>query len=213
MTYLWNKFNIKIRAVAPYNHQSLQAEHGIKSLSNILTKHLTNLGQMWSKYLSLATFTYNMFNTPHLGNYSPYKLTFGRKPRPLINLDSNPEIKVSGTFRDYFELLNKRIKYLQNILFNFKSKRLTMFNKDRAFFQYKSGDSVYIIFPLTSQLCTALWKVTIKYVGPVVIYKIIDPHDYLLMTLDGKILRGLFEHERLKPTNIRTSQGNVQNLA
>ena len=33
------------------------------------------------------------------------------------------------------------------------------------------------------------------------------------MTLDGKILRGLFEHERLKPVNIRTSQGNVQNLA
>ena len=46
MTYLLNKFNIKIRTVAPYNHQSLQAEHGIKSLSNILTKHLTNVGQM-----------------------------------------------------------------------------------------------------------------------------------------------------------------------
>ena len=33
------------------------------------------------------------------------------------------------------------------------------------------------------------------------------------MTLDGKILRGLFEHERLKPANISTVQGNVQNLA
>ena len=32
MTYLLNKFNIKIRTVAQYNHQSLQAEHGIKSL-------------------------------------------------------------------------------------------------------------------------------------------------------------------------------------
>ena len=32
------------------------------------------------------------------------------------------------------------------------------------------------------------------------------------MTLDGKILRELFEHERLKPANIRTSQQNVQNL-
>ena len=33
------------------------------------------------------------------------------------------------------------------------------------------------------------------------------------MTLDGKILRGIFEHERLKLTAIRTNQGNVQNLA
>ena len=39
-----------------------------------------------------------------------------------------------------------------------------------------------------------------------------DPHNYLLMTLDDKILRGLFEHERPRPTNISTSQGNVQNI-
>ena len=32
------------------------------------------------------------------------------------------------------------------------------------------------------------------------------------MRLDGKILRGLFEHERLKPANIRTIQGKVHNL-
>ena len=52
-----------------------------------------------------------------------------------------------------------------------------------------------------------------KYVGTVVVYKIIDPHNYLLMTLDGVMLRGIFEHERLKPAIIRTNQGNFQNLA
>ena len=52
-----------------------------------------------------------------------------------------------------------------------------------------------------------------KYVGLVVLYKIIDPHNYLLMASDGRILRGHFEHERLKPANIRTSQGNIHNLA
>ena len=44
MIYLFHRFGIKIKTVAPYNHQSLQAQHGIKSLSYILTKHLTNLG-------------------------------------------------------------------------------------------------------------------------------------------------------------------------
>ena len=52
-------------------------------------------------------FPYNMFTTPNLGNYSPYELIFGRKPTPLLNLDSNPDIKVSGTFKEYYELLNK----------------------------------------------------------------------------------------------------------
>ena len=61
-------------------------------------------------------------------------------------------------------------------------------NKDRISFQYNSGDLVYIISPLTSQLQMASRQIMIKYVGPVVIYKIIDPHNYLLMTLDEKNL-------------------------
>ena len=67
-----------------------------------------------------------------------------------------------------------------------------MINKDRENFQYKGGDLVYIISPLTNQLRTNSWKIAVKYVGPVVIYKIV---------------------ERPKPTIIRTSHGNVQNLA
>ena len=41
---------------------------------------------MWPKYLSLATFMYNTFNTPNLANYSPYELVFGRKPKILLKL-------------------------------------------------------------------------------------------------------------------------------
>ena len=102
--------------VVPYNQQSLQAEHGIESLSTILTKHLTNIGQMWPKYLPLATFAYNTFNTPNVGNYSPYELIFSRKPKSLLYLDSTPDIKVSRFFKEYYELLNKRLKYLHNLL-------------------------------------------------------------------------------------------------
>ena len=64
-----------------------------------------------------------------------------------------------------------------------------MINKDRENFQYKGGDPVYIISPLTSQLRTNSWKIAIKYVGPVVVYKIVDPHYYLLMLLDGKNIK------------------------
>ena len=129
---------------------------------------------------------------PNLANHSLYELVFRRKPKILLNLDTTPDIKVSGTFKDYHELLNKRLKYLHELLWNFKSKRVAMINKDRAFFQYNCRDLVYIISPLMSQLCTALRKVMIKYIGPAVVYKITDPHNYLLMTLDGNILRDLF---------------------
>ena len=107
MNYLFSKFNIMIKTVAPYNHQSLQAEHGIKSISTILTKHLMNLGQMWPKYLLLATFAYNTINIQNLANYSPYELVFGRKPKILLNLETMPDVKVSGSFKEYYNLLNK----------------------------------------------------------------------------------------------------------
>ena len=53
----------------------------------------------------------------------------------------------------------------------------------------------------------------IKFVGPVVIYQIIDPHNYLPVTLYGKILKELFEHERLKSEILQTSEENISNLS
>ena len=40
MNYLFNKLDIKIKAVTQCNHQSLQAEHGIKSISMIFHEAL-----------------------------------------------------------------------------------------------------------------------------------------------------------------------------
>ena len=54
-----------------------------------------------------------------------------------------------------------------------------MINKDRNFFQYKSGDLVYIISLHTSQLRSTYRKVAFKCIGPLVVYKIKDPHNIL----------------------------------
>ena len=131
-----------------------------------------------AKILPLATLAYNTLHFPNLGNYDPYKLVFSRKPKVLLYLETDPDIKVSGTFKDYYMLLNKRLKYLQEILQQFKSKWLATINKNCESFQYNSGDLVYIISPLTSQLWAASRKVAAKYVGPLAIYKIVDPHNY-----------------------------------
>ena len=112
MNYLFRKLNIKLMTIALYNHQSLQGEHGIESLSRILTKHLSEQGQMWHKYLPLVTFTHNTFNSPNLANHSPYKLVFGRKPKLLLYFETDPDVRVSGTYREYFLQLRKKIRLL-----------------------------------------------------------------------------------------------------
>ena len=140
MSYLFRKLNIKIMTVAPYNHQSLQAEHGIKTLSQILTKHLSGQGQMWHKYLPLATFAHNTFNSPNLANHSPYELVFGRKLKLLLDLETDPDVRVSGTHREYLLALKKKTRIFTQTLTEFLPPRLALLNKDRDDFQYNSGD-------------------------------------------------------------------------
>ena len=67
MNYLFKKLGISIKTVGPYNHKSLQAEQG----------------QTWHKFLLLATFAYNIFHTPNLGNYSPYELGIWEKAKDI----------------------------------------------------------------------------------------------------------------------------------
>ena len=87
-----------------------------------MTKHLTEQGQMWPKFLPLATLADNMFNFPNLANHSPYELVFGRKPKMLLDFETDPDIKITGMFTEYYQLLEKQMKYLQDLLQQFKSR-------------------------------------------------------------------------------------------
>ena len=62
---------------------------------------------MWHKYLPLATFAHNTFNSSNLANHSPYELVFGRKPKLLLDLETDPDVRVSGTHREYLLQLRK----------------------------------------------------------------------------------------------------------
>ena len=177
MNYLLKKLDIKIKTLAPYNHQLLQAEHGIKII-------IYNFDQTFNRSRSYVAKIFASNNSgnitlsipPNLAKYSSFQLVFSRKPTLLLDLETNPDIKVLGTFKDNYTLLNKILQYLHKLLQDFRSQRLAMINKARNFFQYNCRDLVYIISLLTSQLRTSFRKLAIKYVGPLVVYKIIDTH-------------------------------------
>ena len=78
-------------------------------------------------------------------------------------METDLDIKVSGTYKDYHTLLTKSLDHLQSMLQNFKMKCLALLNKHREYFQCNSGDLVYLISPLTTQLRTSSRKVAINY--------------------------------------------------
>ena len=98
--------HMKMITVSVTNHKSLLAEHGIKSLSNLLVKHLS---EVWSWYniLSYAMLCYNSYSTPNVDGFSPYELVFGHKIVLSHVLEIKPDVVASGTFKTYYENLIK----------------------------------------------------------------------------------------------------------
>ena len=102
------QLNIKMTLVSPTNHKLLQAEHGIKNLSGLLVKHLSEVWS-WHSCLPYSMLCYNAYSTHNLNGYSPYKLVFGHKMTLSQELELKVDTVVSGTFTDYYEKLKKRI--------------------------------------------------------------------------------------------------------
>ena len=72
---------------------------------------------MWIEYLPFETLAHNTYNSPNLSNYLAYELLFGRKLKLLLDLETNPDIKVVAPYKEYYERLEQRLKYLQKVLF------------------------------------------------------------------------------------------------
>ena len=209
--WFFKAYGIQLVTVSPTNHKSLQAEHGIKSLSNILMKHLSGLGDDWHLYTRPAMLTYNTYNTPNLDNLSPFELALGRKPILVPKLENVPHIPITGTFAKAKQVLEK--KYLRERLQKFRDNRLALQNKDKEFHGYTVGQIVYMCHPRGSLLQTASKKIKCEFVGPLAIYKCVSPNQFLLMSLDGYLYPFLVEETRIKPGFIPTTRGNVSHLA
>ena len=76
--------------------------------------------------------TYNSFSTPNLDGFCPFELVFSRKPRIVPILEVTPPVPVTGTFKDAYNLLNKRLKYFREMLIKFRDKRFEVMNRDRV---------------------------------------------------------------------------------
>ena len=60
----FHHYGVRIITVSPTNHQSLLAEHGIKSLAEILKCHLAEFGSHWSEFLDFEMLAYNTTPMP-----------------------------------------------------------------------------------------------------------------------------------------------------
>ena len=128
-------------------------------------------------------------------------------------LEIKPEVVVSGTFQTYYERLKKNLKYLAERLQKFRSARIDLLNKNRQYHAFEVGQIVYMYQARGSIIQTGSRKINCHFLGPLVVYKVTGPNQFLLMSLLGQIYPFLVEEMRLKPGVIWITQGNVHTLA
>ena len=92
--------NYKLKVISPYNHGSSKVERQIKTVSDIIVKHLWDKGQMWPLFLTTEVYAMTTFASETLNGFSPFQLVFVHDPPDLTSL-SFPKIDtILVTYRD-----------------------------------------------------------------------------------------------------------------
>ena len=68
--------NCRLKVISPYNHSSSKCERQIKTISDIIVKHLGNKGQMWPLFATTTAYAMNTFASEALSSFSPFQLVF-----------------------------------------------------------------------------------------------------------------------------------------
>ena len=126
--------NCKLKVISPYNHGSSEVERQIKTISDIIVKHLWNKGQMWPLFVTTAAYAMNTFALEALNGFSPFQLVFAHDPLDLTSL-SFPKIDtIPVTYREYYNLLLARAQMVGRLVLEWRTQQALEFeNKNRQF--------------------------------------------------------------------------------
>ena len=97
--------NCRLKVISPCNHGSSKCKRQIKTISEIIVKHLWDKGQMWPLFVTTAAYAMNTFASEALSGFSPFQLVFLRDPPDLTSF-SFPKIDtIPVNYCEYYNLL------------------------------------------------------------------------------------------------------------
>ena len=108
--------NCRLKVISPYNHGSSKCKRQIKTISEIIVKHLWDKEQMWPLFSTTAAYVMNTFASEILSSFSPFQLVFLRDLPDLTNL-SFPKIDtIPVNYREYYNLLLARAQMIGRLV-------------------------------------------------------------------------------------------------
>ena len=108
--------NCILKVISSYNHGSSKCKRKIKTISEIIIKHLWDKGKMWPLFATTAAYAMNTFASEALSSFSPFQLVFLRDPPDLTSL-SFPKIDtIPVNYHEYYNLLLARAQMIGRML-------------------------------------------------------------------------------------------------
>ena len=115
--------NCRLKVISPYNHGSSKCERQIRTISEIIMKHLWDKGQIWPLFTTTAAYAMNTFASEALSGFSPFQLVFLRDLPDLTSL-SFPKIDtILIKHREYYNLLLARAQFIGRLLLEWRTKQ------------------------------------------------------------------------------------------
>ena len=126
--------NCKLKVISPYNHGSSKVERQIKTVNDIIVKHLWDKGQMWPLFMTTAAYAMNTFASEVLNGFSSFQLVFVHDPPDLKSL-SFPKIDtIPVVYREYYNLLLARAQIIGRLLLEWRTQQALEFeNRNQQF--------------------------------------------------------------------------------
>ena len=203
--------NCRLNVISPYNHGSSKCKRQIRTISEIIMKHLWDKGQMWPLFATTAAYAMNTIAPEVLSGLSPFQLVFLRDPPDLTSL-SFPKIgTILVKHREYYNLLLARAQLIGRLLLEWRTRQ-TLEYKNRAKRYkneeiFKDNQMVYLLALHASALQTDTTKFKQDFIGPLFIDTTLDKMHYRLKDMTGLLLDGTYHVNLIKKGSTRTPLG------
>ena len=194
--------NSKLKVISPYTHGSSKVEREIKTISDIIVKHLLNKGQMWPLFMTTAAYAMNTFTSEALNGFSPFQLVFVRDPTDLMSL-SFPKIDmIPVMYREYYNLLLARAQMVGRLLLERRTQQALEFeNRNKQFTKeeiFEDDQMVYSLAPHSSALQTSTMEFRQDFIGPFFTDTALNKTHYRLKDATGLLLDSTYHVNHIK---------------
>ena len=100
--------NCRLKVISPYNYGGSKCKRQIKTVCEIVVKHLWDKGQMWPLFATKAAYAMNTFASEASSGFSPFQLVFLREPPDLTSISFSKIDTIPVNYYEYYNLLLAR---------------------------------------------------------------------------------------------------------